>query len=112
MTYQALMSVDGLGPAIENKQAAEQVEINIKYQGYIDRQLAEIEKLKRHEDTLLPIDTDYSQIKGLSNEVMVKLRDIKPESIGQASRISGITPAAISILLIYLKKHGLRRKVL
>jgi tRNA uridine 5-carboxymethylaminomethyl modification enzyme len=110
MTYQALMNINGLGPAIENKQAAEQVEIKIKYQGYIDRQLAEIEKLKRHEGALLPIDTDYSQIKGLSNEVMVKLTEIKPENIGQASRISGITPAAISILLIYLKKHGLRRK--
>ncbi|WP_028864466.1 tRNA uridine-5-carboxymethylaminomethyl(34) synthesis enzyme MnmG [Psychromonas aquimarina] len=112
VTYDGLMSVDGLGPAIENVQAAEQVEIKIKYQGYIDRQLDEIEKLKRHEDTLLPNDLDYTDIKGLSNEVTAKLNDIKPENIGQASRISGITPAAISILLIYLKKNGLRRKVL
>ncbi|WP_019616204.1 tRNA uridine-5-carboxymethylaminomethyl(34) synthesis enzyme MnmG [Psychromonas ossibalaenae] len=112
VTYDGLMSVDGLGPAIENLQAAEQVEIKIKYQGYIDRQLDEIEKLKRHEDTLLPNDLEYSDIKGLSNEVTAKLNDIKPENIGQASRISGITPAAISILLIYLKKNGLRRKVL
>ncbi len=110
VTYESLMSVEGLGPAIENPQAAEQVEIKIKYQGYIDRQLDEIEKLKRHEDTLLPNDLDYSEIKGLSNEVTAKLNDLKPESIGQASRISGITPAAISILLIYLKKNGLRRK--
>ncbi len=112
VSYNSLMSVEGLGPAIENVQAAEQVEINIKYQGYIDRQLDEIEKLKRNEDTLLPNDLDYADIKGLSNEVVAKLNDIKPESIGQASRISGITPAAISILLIYLKKNGLRRKVL
>jgi len=112
MTYQGLMSVDGLGPAIENSQAAEQVEITIKYQGYIDRQLDEIEKLKRHENTLLANNIDYSAIKGLSNEVTAKLNDIKPENIGQASRISGVTPAAISILLVHLKKSGLRRKVL
>jgi tRNA uridine 5-carboxymethylaminomethyl modification enzyme len=112
VTYAGLMSVDGLGPAIENVQAAEQVEIKIKYQGYIDRQLDEIEKLKRHETTLLANNTDYSSIKGLSNEVTAKLNDIKPENIGQASRISGITPAAISILLVHLKKNGLIRKVL
>lgn len=112
VNYKDLMSVEGLGPAVENEQAAEQVEIKIKYQGYIDRQLDEIAKLKRHEDTLLPNTLDYADIKGLSNEVVTKLNDIKPESIGQASRISGITPAAISILLIYLKKNGLRRKAL
>ena len=112
VNYQGLMSIDGLGPAIENEQAAEQVEIKIKYQGYIDRQLDEIEKLKRHENTFLANDTDYSSIKGLSNEVTAKLNDTKPENIGQASRISGITPAAISILLVYLKKNGLIRKVL
>lgn len=110
VNYQDLMNIDGLGPAIENEQAAEQVEIKIKYQGYIDRQLDEIAKLKRYEDTVLPHDFDYSAVKGLSNEVVSKLIEIKPESIGQASRISGITPAAISILLIYLKKNGLRRK--
>ena len=112
VNYQGLMSVEGLGPAIENVQAAEQIEIKIKYQGYIDRQLDEIEKLKRHEDTLLSCDIDYSDVKGLSNEVVAKLNDIKPENIGQASRISGITPAAISILLIYLKKTGSVRKAL
>jgi tRNA uridine 5-carboxymethylaminomethyl modification enzyme len=111
VSYESLMSIDGLGPAIENTQAAEQVEINIKYQGYINRQLDEIEKLKRHEDTLLSNEINYADVKGLSNEVIAKLNDIKPENIGQASRISGVTPAAISILLIYLKKNGLRRKV-
>lgn len=110
VSYQTLMKVEGLGPAISDPIAAEQVEIKIKYQGYIDRQLDEIEKLKRHEDTLLPIDIDYSMVKGLSNEVVAKLNDLKPESIGQASRVSGVTPAAISILLIYLKKSGVRRK--
>ena len=112
VSYEGLMSVEGLGPAITNTQAAEQVEIRIKYQGYIDRQLDEIEKHKRNEDTLLASDIDYSEIKGLSNEVIAKLNDIKPVNIGQASRISGITPAAISILLIYIKKNGLRRKVI
>jgi len=97
---------------IKNEQAAEQVEIKIKYQGYIDRQLDEIEKLKRNEDTLLPHNLDYAEIKGLSNEVTAKLNNTKPENIGQASRISGVTPAAISILLIYIKKNSLRRKVL
>lgn len=110
VSYSDLMDIESLGPAIQESQAAEQVEIKIKYQGYIDRQLAEIEKLKRNENTLLPIDLDYSVIRGLSTEVIVKLTDIRPENIGQASRISGITPAAISILLIYLKKNGLKRK--
>ncbi|MCP5077579.1 MAG: tRNA uridine-5-carboxymethylaminomethyl(34) synthesis enzyme MnmG [Psychromonas sp.] len=110
VNYSDLIKIEGLGPALENEQAAEQVEINIKYQGYINRQLDEIAKLKRYEDTQLPNNLDYSDIKGLSTEVVTKLNDIKPESIGQASRISGITPAAISILLIYLKKNGLKRK--
>ncbi|MEI6897955.1 MAG: tRNA uridine-5-carboxymethylaminomethyl(34) synthesis enzyme MnmG [Psychromonas sp.] len=112
VSYADLMNVEGLGPALKDKQAAAQVEIKIKYQGYIDRQLDEIAKLKRYENTPLPIDLNYADIKGLSNEVVVKLNDIKPESIGQASRVSGITPAAISILLIYLKKNGLKRKAL
>lgn len=108
--YHDLMAVEELGPSLEDKQAAEQVEIQIKYQGYIDRQLDEIEKKKRHEDTLIPSDFDYGKISGLSNEVVAKLTDARPETIGKASRISGITPAAISLLLVYLKKHGLLRK--
>ncbi|MAG75119.1 MAG: tRNA uridine-5-carboxymethylaminomethyl(34) synthesis enzyme MnmG [Colwelliaceae bacterium] len=108
--YQDIMAIEAFGPAIEDQQASEQVEIQIKYQGYIDRQLDEIEKKKRHENTLIPADFDYSQISGLSIEVVAKLTDAKPETIGKASRISGITPAAISLLLVYLKKHGLLRK--
>jgi tRNA uridine 5-carboxymethylaminomethyl modification enzyme len=109
--YEDLMSIEGLGPAMADKQAAEQIEIQIKYAGYIDRQLDEIEKKKRHENTLIPIDFDFTQISGLSNEVVAKLTDTRPETIGKASRISGITPAAISLLLVYLKKHGLLRKI-
>ncbi|WJG09447.1 tRNA uridine-5-carboxymethylaminomethyl(34) synthesis enzyme MnmG [Aliiglaciecola sp. LCG003] len=110
MTYAKLMKIEGLGPAIENPQAAEQVEIQIKYAGYIERQKDEIAKSLRHENTLLPMDFDYSTISGLSNEVVAKLTDTRPETIGKATRISGITPAAISLLLVHLKKQGLLRK--
>lgn len=108
--YGDLMSIDSLGPAIEDAQASEQLEIQIKYQGYIDRQLDEINKKKQHENTLIPTDFDFAKISGLSNEVVAKLSDAKPETLGKASRISGITPAAISLLLVYFKKHGLLRK--
>ncbi|MCW8108879.1 tRNA uridine-5-carboxymethylaminomethyl(34) synthesis enzyme MnmG [Alteromonas ponticola] len=110
MTYDELMSIEGIGPGVQNPKAAEQVEIQIKYAGYIARQMDEIAKAQRHENTLLPPDFDYAQISGLSNEVVAKLTDARPETIGKASRISGITPAAISLLLVYLKKHGLMRK--
>ena len=108
--YEDLMKIEGLGPAIADTQAAEQIEIQTKYAGYIDRQLDEIAKKKRNEDTLIPADFNYQEISGLSNEVVAKLNDARPETIGKASRISGITPAAISLLLVYLKKHGLLSK--
>ena len=110
MTYLKLMSLNAFGPALADEQAAEQVEIQVKYEGYIARQQEEIDRQQRNENTLLPVDLDYRQVNGLSNEVIAKLNDHKPTSIGQATRISGITPAAISILLIYLKKQGLLRK--
>lgn len=99
MDYQTLISLSRFAPGITDPQAADQVEIQVKYEGYIARQQEEIERQLRNENTLLPVDLDYKQVKGLSNEVMAKLNDHKPTSIGQASRISGITPAAISILL-------------
>lgn len=86
-------------------QAAEQVEIQLKYSGYIERQTHEVEKQKRHEETRLPQDFDYKLVKGLSTEVSEKLNTVKPYSIGQAARIPGVTPAAISILLVHLKKR-------
>lgn len=110
VTYQALTQLPLFAPALQDPQAAEQVEIQVKYQGYIARQLDEIEKHQRNENAILPADLDYRQVSGLSNEVIAKLNDHKPTSIGQASRISGVTPAAISILLIWLKKQGLLRK--
>ncbi|MGL5597675.1 MAG: tRNA uridine-5-carboxymethylaminomethyl(34) synthesis enzyme MnmG, partial [Aeromonas sp.] len=108
--YDTLMAIDGVGPAVSDPAAAEQVEIQIKYAGYIERQHDEVAKQLRNENTLLPPDLDYHGVNGLSNEVKAKLSDVKPQTIGQASRISGITPAAISILLVHLKKHGLLRK--
>ncbi|XOV80035.1 MAG: tRNA uridine-5-carboxymethylaminomethyl(34) synthesis enzyme MnmG [Aestuariibacter sp.] len=110
MTYSKLMQNPELGPGLDNEQAAEQVEIQIKYAGYIARQQDEIARTIRNENTLLPVDLDFSKISGLSNEVVAKLTDARPETIGKASRISGITPAAISLLLVYLKKQGLLRK--
>ncbi|CAI1813431.1 tRNA uridine-5-carboxymethylaminomethyl(34) synthesis enzyme MnmG [Serratia proteamaculans] len=108
--YTQLTSIAAFAPPLADTQAAEQVEIQVKYEGYIVRQQEEIEKQQRNENTVLPLDLDYQQVSGLSNEVIAKLNDHKPNSIGQASRISGITPAAISILLIWLKKQGLLRR--
>ncbi|GAD81100.1 tRNA uridine-5-carboxymethylaminomethyl(34) synthesis enzyme MnmG [Vibrio ezurae] len=110
LNYQQLTELDTFAPALEDQQASEQVEIQVKYEGYIQRQQDEIAKSMRHENTQIPYEFDYSQVSGLSNEVVAKLTDIKPETIGIASRISGITPAAISILLVCLKKQGLLKK--
>lgn len=110
VNYQDLMAIDGIGPGIEHPQASEQIEIQVKYAGYIDRQQDEIDKQLRHEETLLPLTLDYNEVPGLSKEVIIKLNDTKPQTVGQASRISGVTPAAISILLVHLKKRGLLRK--
>lgn len=108
--YALLTQLPMFAPALTDAKAAEQVEIQVKYEGYIARQLEEIEKQQRNENTLLPAELDYRQVSGLSNEVVAKLNDHKPGSIGQASRISGVTPAAISILLVWLKKQGMLRR--
>lgn len=110
VSYASLTEIAPFSPALEDLQAAEQVEIQVKYEGYIARQRDEIEKHLRNENAILPADLDYKLVTGLSNEVCAKLNDHKPTSIGQASRISGVTPAAISILLIWLKKQGMLRK--
>ncbi|MBD3658601.1 tRNA uridine-5-carboxymethylaminomethyl(34) synthesis enzyme MnmG [Marinobacter sp.] len=94
----------------EDPDVAEQVEIEIKYEGYISRQADEIERLRRNENTLLPADLDYDVIGGLSNEIRQKLQTVRPETVAQASRIQGVTPAAISQLLVHLKKRDLLRK--
>ena len=93
-----------IGGKIENESVAEQVEIQAKYSGYLQRQHAEIEKARRHEQTRIPNLLDYKNVRGLSAEVSQKLAENRPETIGQASRIPGITPAAISLLMVHLKK--------
>ncbi|WP_026244384.1 tRNA uridine-5-carboxymethylaminomethyl(34) synthesis enzyme MnmG [Dasania marina] len=105
ISYHDIASIKGEAVACE--QVAEQVEIQIKYAGYIDRQTEEIDRLRRYENTLLPDEFDYSGIEGLSNEVKQKLIAARPETLARASRIPGITPAAVSLLLVYLKKQGL-----
>ena len=103
--YHSLMTIEKAGPAVADEKVAEQVEVQIKYSGYIERQQLEIARQQRNEDTLLPEKLDYASVSGLSNEVQQKLKEHCPVTLGQASRISGVTPAAISILLIYLKKR-------
>lgn len=104
VTYSSLMSLPDAGPAPSDEAVAEQVEIQAKYQGYIKRQQEEIARQESHERTELPAALDYRLVRGLSIEVQQKLNQHKPETIGQASRISGVTPAAISLLLVHLKR--------
>ncbi len=95
------------GEAVDDVEVAEQVEIQAKYAGYIDRQAEEIERLRRFEETALPGDFDFAVVDGLSNEVKQKLDNARPQTLAQAARIPGVTPAAVSLLLIFLKKRGL-----
>jgi tRNA uridine 5-carboxymethylaminomethyl modification enzyme len=108
LDYARLMRVPTLGPGAEDARVAEQVQISAKYSGYLERQNEEIERQRRHEDTPIPAAFDYAQVHGLSAEVTQKLRSVQPQTIGQALRISGVTPAAISLLLVHLKR-GQRR---
>lgn len=102
-----LLEAAGLEPIATLPQAEEQVEIQVRYQGYLEHELEEIKKRELNEKTLLPQKFDYRTISSLSNEVAQKLNEFMPETLGMASRISGVTPAAISILLVHLKKLGL-----
>ena len=110
-------TVPGIGPAVDDARVAEQVEIGIKYAGYLDRQREEIERQQRHEATAIPDGFDYAGVRGLSAEVQQKLARVQPQTIGQARRIPGMTPAAISLLLVHLErarqvKHAGKGKVL
>jgi len=105
ISYRDLTAVEELGPGITDEKAAEQIEIQAKYAGYIDRQEDEIARLVRQETLKLPVDLDYSNISGLSNEVRQKLANARPATVGMASRIPGITPAAISLLVVHLKRR-------
>jgi tRNA uridine 5-carboxymethylaminomethyl modification enzyme len=104
VSYAALLSLPGAGPALADVQAAEQVEIQAKYAGYIERQQDEIARHQRQEETRLPETLDYALVRGLSHEVRQKLARHRPATLGQAARISGVTPAAISLLLVHLRR--------
>jgi len=106
VTYPDLMQIEAFGPDVGDDKVADQVEIQCKYAGYITRQTEEIERLNRYESLSIPMTFNFEKINGLSNEVKQKLNDAKPQTIGLASRIPGVTPAAISLLLVHLKKQS------
>ena len=105
MDYARLVAVEGIGPGVEDPRVAEQIEIQVRYAGYLGRQQEDIERRRKHEGTAIPEGFDYGRVRGLSSEVREKLERILPDTVGQASRIPGMTPAAISLLLVYLKKE-------
>ena len=109
LDYQRLVAVEGLGPGVDDPRVAEQVEVEVRYAGYLARQEEDIERRKRHENMPIGEGFDYGQVRGLSSEVREKLERVRPDTVGQASRIPGMTPAAISLLLVHLKKT--RQKV-
>jgi len=109
VTYAGLMSLPGMGPGATDPQVAEQVEIQAKYAGYIERQREEIKRQRRHEELALPTDLDYTAVHGLSREVREKLVRHQPRTLGQAGRVPGVTPAAVSLLLIHLKRRSPHR---
>ena len=106
VSYANLLTLPGAGEVLDDAQAVEQLEIQAKYQGYIDRQQEEVAKAATYENLALPADLDYEQVHGLSKEVRQRLTQQRPETIGQASRLQGLTPAAISLLLIHLKRSA------
>ncbi|MBA2657382.1 MAG: tRNA uridine-5-carboxymethylaminomethyl(34) synthesis enzyme MnmG [Tatlockia sp.] len=103
--YKDLQAIKDLNLPELTEEVAEQIQIQTKYAGYIERQLVDIERLKKHANTNLPEQLDYAAVPGLSTEVIQKLTAIRPHTLGQAGRISGLTPAALSLLLVYLKKY-------
>ena len=105
MDYARLVAVEGIGPGVEDPRVAEQIEIQVRYAGYLGRQQEDIERRRKHEGTAIPEGFDYGRVRGLSSEVREKLERMLPDTVGQASRIPGMTPAAISLLLVYLKKE-------
>ncbi len=105
LDYAKLTAVAGFGPPVLHDDVAAQVEVQVKYAGYLERQRAEIERQRRHEHTAIPADFEYDKVRGLSAEVLLKLKRTQPATLGQAARISGVTPAAISLLLVHLKRR-------
>jgi tRNA uridine 5-carboxymethylaminomethyl modification enzyme len=105
LDYARLLTLPSLAPAVEDAAVAEQVEIGVKYAGYLDRQRQEIARQQRHETAAIPHGFDYAHVRGLSSEVRQKLERVRPETVGQAQRIPGMTPAAISLLLVHLSRR-------
>ena len=105
LEYKDLASLKG--EPVDNPQVSEQVQIQVKYAGYITRQQDDIEKLRRHENTVLPDDLNYDIIEGMSKEIRQKLSEQRPETLAAAGRVPGVTPAAVSLLLIHLKKRAM-----
>jgi len=110
VSYRTLTGIASLGPGVADAAVAGQVEIQAKYAGYLGRQQDEIQRAQRHQEQTLDADFDYNAVRGLSKEVCEKLQAVRPETIGQAARIPGVTPAAISLLLVHMKKHKAVRK--
>lgn len=108
MDYATLARVEGIGPPVVDAKVAEQVEIEAKYAGYLDRQREEIARARRNEDTAIPAGFDYASVRGLSSEVLQKLERVQPQTLGQAQRIPGVTPAAVQLLIVHLTR--LRRE--
>ena len=111
LDYTTLMRLPGVGPGVQDTEVIDQIEIAARYRGYIDRQQAEVLRHREHEDAAIPLALDYREVRGLSSEVRQKLTDHRPLTIGQAGRISGMTPAAISLLLVHLKRLGPRHSL-
>ncbi len=105
LDYPTVMSLPGAGPGVDDPEVIEQLEIDARYSGYLTRQHDEIERNRRHEDAEVPQDFDFRSVSGLSNEIIAKLSSHRPHTLGQAARISGVTPAAVSLLLVFLKRH-------
>jgi tRNA uridine 5-carboxymethylaminomethyl modification enzyme len=102
--YQRLVGIEGIGPGVEDEQISQQLETQVRYSGYLGRQQEDIAQRRRHESMEIGEDFDFGGVTGLSAEVREKLQNVRPDTIGQASRVPGVTPAAISLLLVHLKK--------
>jgi tRNA uridine 5-carboxymethylaminomethyl modification enzyme len=109
LDYARLMQLPGVGPGVDDAEVIDQLEISARYRGYIDRQQAEVVRHREQEDATIPAALDYALVRGLSSEVRQKLASHRPHTVGQAARIAGVTPAAISLLLVHLKKSGARQ---
>jgi tRNA uridine 5-carboxymethylaminomethyl modification enzyme len=106
--YGELAALDGIAPGVDDAAVAEQVEVAVKYAGYLERQQEEIARSRRHDDAAIPPAFDFDAVRGLSAEVLGKLKHVRPRTISEARRISGVTPAAVSLLLVHLKRAGQR----